>query len=54
MAFAVRLSGVPDQVSRCWHPAPQAELIPAHNGSNIAVLTGEPAYQLSSGDIVTL
>lgn len=48
------MSAVTEQVSRCWHPAPQAELIPARDGSNIAVLTGEPAYQLSSGEVVAL
>ena len=42
------------QVSRCWHPEPAAELIQMPNGSNVAVLTGDAAYQLTTGEIITL
>jgi len=42
------------QVSRCWHPDAIGETLEAKNGSNIAVLVGEAAYQFSDGDIVTL
>ena len=42
------------QVSRCWHPAPGADLIQVPNGSNVAVLTGPAAYQLTTGDVIEL
>lgn len=42
------------QVSRCWYPDADLELIDMANGSMVAVLVGEPAYQLSSGEIILL
>lgn len=42
------------QVSRVFHPEPQGELMALPNGSNAQVLVGEPAYQLTSGEIVAL
>lgn len=48
------MHGHPEQVSRCWHPAPPGDLVEALNGSMIAVHVGAPAYQLTSGEIVAL
>lgn len=42
------------QVSRAWHPAPEGQVIELKNGSNAAVEVGAPAYQLTTGDIITL
>lgn len=44
----------PAQVSRAWHPAPKGQVIELKNGSNAAVEVGAPAYQLTTGDIITL
>lgn len=42
------------QVTRCWHPAPDCELFELGAGINAQVLIGDPAYQVTDGDIVTL
>lgn len=44
----------PAQVSRCWHPEPKAEVVELKNGSNAAVEVGAAAYQLTTGEIITL
>lgn len=40
-------------VSTAWHPEPKSELI-GTNASDVRVLVGEPAYQLSTGEIIAL
>ncbi|HEX7644846.1 MAG TPA: hypothetical protein VF472_21810 [Burkholderiaceae bacterium] len=40
------------QVSRCWHPEAPIELIDLGRDLRARVLVGEPAYQLSSGEII--
>lgn len=40
-------------VATCWHPKPTANLV-SRNDCDVRVLTGEAAYQLSSGAIVRL
>jgi hypothetical protein len=42
------------QVVRCWYPEPRGALFALDNGSNAEVLIGNPAYQVTSGEIVTL
>lgn len=42
------------QIVRCWHPEPKGELAQLKNGSNIEVLVGETAYQLTTGEIIAL
>lgn len=40
-------------VSTAWHPEAEADVI-STNASDVRVIAGEPAYQLSTGEIVTL
>lgn len=40
-------------VSTAWHPEAEADVI-STNASDVRVLAGEPAYQLSTGEIITL
>jgi len=42
----------PEQVARCWHPEPDGTLVQAKNGSSIQAMTGKPAYQLTTGQII--
>lgn len=42
------------QVSCVYFPDPRGYFVMLPDGSNARVLTGEPAYQVSDGDIVTL
>jgi hypothetical protein len=44
----------PRQVTRAFHPEPEGDLLPLPNGSNAEVLVGEPAYQVTSGEIVAI
>lgn len=44
----------PRQVSQVYFPEPDTALLDLGGGINANVLTGEPAYQLSSGEIITL
>lgn len=41
-------------VARCWHPEAVPGLIDTGDGVMAESLVGNPAYQLSSGDIVAL
>mgnify|MGYP003575122164 CR=1 FL=1 len=41
-------------VSRVWFPEPRGDLVDMGNSINAAVLIGEPAYQVSSGEIVAI
>ena len=42
-------------VTRIWHPAPEGgPLFDVGAGVNAEVLTGDPAYQLTSGEIVAI
>lgn len=41
-------------VVRCWHPEEHEALFDVGNGVNAEVLMGNPAYQVSSGEIVAL
>lgn len=41
-------------VSRCFYPEPRSALLELGAGINAAVVIGEPGYQLSSGEIITL
>lgn len=40
-------------VATCWHPKPTENVI-SRNDCDVRVLTGEAAYQLSSGAIIRL
>lgn len=40
------------QVVRMWHPDKKDALILAKNGSGIEVITGAPAYQLTTGETI--
>ena len=42
------------QVVRCWHPEAKHDLAQLKNGANIEVKVGNPAYQLTTGEIVSL
>ena len=42
------------EVSRCWYPDPPIEFLEIGNNIMVRVLDGEPAYQMSSGEMVTL
>lgn len=42
------------QVSRCWYPTARGALLALDNGSNAEVLIGDPAYQVTSGEIIAL
>ena len=41
-------------LSACWHPDASGEIQPLHNGINARLSVGPAAYQLSSGEVVTL
>lgn len=41
-------------VTRVWHPEAKGELLDLGAGVNAEILTGDPAYQLTSGEIVAL
>jgi len=41
-------------VVRCWHPEPNAESGEWKNGINFEVKHGAAAYQLTTGEIVSL
>lgn len=41
-------------VARCWHPEATPGLIDTGNGVMAYLLVGNPAYQVSSGEIVAL
>lgn len=41
-------------VARLWHPAARPGLFDQGHGVMAEVLVGNPAYQLSSGEIVAL
>lgn len=40
------------QVTRVFYPVVHSELLPLRDGSNAAVVEGEPGYQLSTGEII--
>jgi hypothetical protein len=42
------------QVVRCWYPEARGDLFELGNGVHAEVLIGNPAYQVSSGDIVAV
>lgn len=44
----------PGLVARVWHPEAVGELLDLRHGVNAEVLVGNPAYQLSSGEIVAV
>jgi hypothetical protein len=44
----------PRHVVRLWHPAAEGELLDLGNGINAEIQVGDPAYQLTSGEIVAL
>lgn len=52
MHAAVR--GEARTVTRCWHPEAEPGLIDTGNGVMAEILVGNPAYQVSSGEIVAL
>jgi len=39
---------------RVWYPEPRGDILHLNNGVMAEVLIGNPAYQVSSGDIVAL
>ena len=41
-------------VVRCWHPEAKHDLAQLKNGANIEVKVGKAAYQLTTGEIVSL
>lgn len=41
-------------VTRVWYPEQRHALLDLGNGINAEVLIGDPAYQLTSGEIVAL
>jgi hypothetical protein len=41
-------------VVRCWHPEPQSQVGEWKDGINFEVKQGAPAYQLTTGEIVSL
>ena len=41
-------------VTRIWHPEAVGDLFDIGNGVNAVVVVGDPAYQVTSGDIVAL
>lgn len=41
-------------VTRVWFPEPRGDLLDIGNGINAQVLVGDPAYQVTSGEIVAL
>lgn len=41
-------------VTRIWHPTPEGELFDLGQGVSAQVLMGDPAYQVTSGEIVAL
>lgn len=41
-------------ITRIWHPEALGDLFDLGNGINAQVLTGDPAYQVTSGEIVVL
>ena len=54
LVVTIRLTYKPDHcIATVWHPDPYGELIDTPHG-NVRVLVGEPAYQLTSGEIVPL
>lgn len=42
------------QVTRIWYPDERPALFELDNGSNASVVIGDPAYQVSDGEIVAL
>jgi len=40
--------------TRVWFPEDRGELLDLGNGINAQILVGEPAYQVTSGEIVAL
>lgn len=42
------------EISRLWYPAAPCALLEIGNNITARVLVGEPAYQLVTGEIVTL
>jgi hypothetical protein len=42
------------EVARCWHPLAPVAFLDMPRGYNVAVCAGQPAYQLSNGEIITL
>jgi hypothetical protein len=41
-------------ITHVWHPKPPCALLEIGNNITARVLVGEPAYQLVTGEIVTL
>lgn len=41
-------------VTRVWFPEERGDLLDVGNGINAQVLVGDPAYQVTSGEIVAL
>lgn len=42
------------QVVRCWYPESRGELFDLGRDINAQVLIGDPAYQVTDGEIVSL
>ncbi|WP_157900150.1 hypothetical protein [Rhodoferax koreensis] len=41
------------QIATVWHPDADCEVLDTHHG-NVRVQVGEPAYQLTTGEIIEL
>lgn len=48
------MRGHAELATRCWYPQDHGPLFEVRAGINVEVLIGEPAFQLTSGEIVTL